>query len=102
MIQTFIRDLQASSQNRKSRWLLGSTVLLGLMVVSLWSAYFPMVLRGEQLDYYVEQKEQIIGQDDFSVWRSTRESAALIGDNISSIWKQVGKWWTVETVVVPD
>jgi len=102
MLQTFIRDLQESSHNRKSRWLFGCTLVIGFIVVSLWSAYFPLVLRGDQPDLYVQQNNQIIEQNDFSIWRSAKEGVALFGDNISNIWNQLGKRWTVETVIAPN
>ena len=45
-IQNLIHDLQEADRETKKRWLVGSTLITGLVVISFWAVYVSFAIKG--------------------------------------------------------
>lgn len=45
-IKNFVSELQESDQETKKRWLVGSTLITGLVVISFWAVYVSFTVKG--------------------------------------------------------
>ncbi|MBS3903192.1 MAG: hypothetical protein KGZ30_02320 [Anaplasmataceae bacterium] len=87
-VQEFIQELQRSSEARKWRWLLGTSIFAGGVVIFLWNIQFSqrLAIPSPQIET-TEQLEASLPTDDSpSILEMLARRLALLQDSVWSMF----------------
>ena len=86
MLASFLEKLQSADDRTKNRWLIGSTALIGSLVVYVWLAYFnTLVAPAEPLNSQPTGTE-----DSFTFFEAVGRGGAILFENLKGGTRWIG------------
>lgn len=90
-LKIFLLKLRSSDERRKKRWLIGSTVVIMVIVIYVWLAYFNYLFADLKIAGPAPEVTPASEQSNSSFWQTMKNGVAVIyRDVIGKIneWKQ--------------